>query len=60
MNKKIGWKKWEKVGDPQIINRVPWGEEEKKALNEVLQDDWFGYGEPNKNLEKEISKRYLN
>jgi len=56
MDKKIGWKKWKKVGDPHLINRVQWGEEERKALTEVFQDDWFGYGESNKSLEKEMSK----
>ena len=55
MSKKIGWKKWEKVGDSHLINRIKWGEEETRALSKVFQNDWFGYGEPNKNFERKIS-----
>src|SRR3989344_6960480 len=56
MNKKLGWKKWEKAGDPHLINRIQWGEEEREALVKVLQDDWFGYSGPNKGLEREMSE----
>ncbi len=56
MNKRMGWKKWEKVGDHHLINRIQWGEEERKALVKVLQGDWFGYSGPNKDLERKMSE----
>ncbi|MEK6800614.1 MAG: DegT/DnrJ/EryC1/StrS family aminotransferase [Nanoarchaeota archaeon] len=55
MTERLSWKKWEKAGDPHLMNRIQWGEEEKQALESVFQSDWFGYGDPNKRLEGKLS-----
>ncbi len=55
MDSSLGWKEW-KQGDSHLINRIQWGPEEVKALEEkVLQADWFGYGKPQKEFEGKLA-----
>lgn len=49
------WKQWKKKGDPHLINRIQWDEKEYSALKSVLDSDWFGYGEYNKQFEQKLS-----
>jgi len=50
------WKKWEKKGDPHLINRAQWDEAELKAIEEVFDNDWFGYGKINQEFEKKLAE----
>jgi len=54
MKARLAWKPWEKPGDKHLINRIQWGEQEVKALERVLNSDWFGYGEVNKEFERAL------
>lgn len=51
-----GWKKWEKAGDPHLINRVQWGEAEAQAIYEVLGNDWFAAGKKVAEFTEKFSK----
>lgn len=54
MNATKSWKRWR--SDPHLINRIQWDSKEIFSMEEVLSDDWFGYGEPNKQFEKKLSE----
>lgn len=54
-NENFSWKVWEKPGDPHLIKRIQWGNEELKTVLQVFRDDWFGYGNMNKNLEEQLA-----
>ena len=56
MNEKLGWKEWDKPGDKHLINRVQWDRSEAKALERVLETDWFGYGSVQQGAEAKFSK----
>jgi CDP-6-deoxy-D-xylo-4-hexulose-3-dehydrase len=38
------------------MNQIRWDSSEIGAMRQVLMDDWFGYGESNKKLEKKLSE----
>lgn len=50
-------KAW-RAGDSILINRMVWDEQEVNRVNGVLEKDWFGAGEFNKEFEKTFS-RYI-
>ncbi len=49
-------KRWQKPGDSHLINKTQWGAEEIVAIERVLNDDWFGDGQPNREFEEELSR----
>jgi len=55
MTRKRSWKKWKRRGDPHLINRIEWDDAEATALESVLDEDWFGYGEQNRQFEEKLS-----
>lgn len=50
----LSWNKWKK-GDPHLINRIQWDSNERKALERVLESDWFAGGKIREEAEKKFS-----
>lgn len=48
------WTQWQ-PGEPLTINRIIWDDAEEKAIQEVLENDWFGPGYYAGKLEKSLS-----
>jgi len=56
MEKRTGWKTWEKPGDPHLMNRIRWDKKELDSIERVFNEDWFGYGKYNQELEKRLGE----